>query len=414
MPDERTVDALIIGGGPAGLSAARELRKHQIGSVLVCEREPEAGGVPRYTQHVGFGYSDFRILTTGPRYAKRLVRCALKSGVEILTETTVLEWTGDRTVLTTSPGGLCQISAKAILLATGCRETPRSAHLVPGTRPAGVFTTSSLQHLEHECGTKVGALAIVSGAEHVSFSAIHTLRRLGCKALALVTPHPKHQTYFPLKLATADLHRVPIMPDARVTKILGKKRVEGIEVTSVSTGETRTYEADTMVFTGGFIPEYEQAYVAGVPIDTGTYGPAADQFLRAGCEGVFAAGNVLRGAETSGVAAWEGAYAAKSMAKFLHEGSWPARFVPIRCESPLAYVSPNRMAADPTQMPTNLMTWRVDRFVSGGVLSIKQGSQCLHESNVRGLIPNRRLRMCPTDWLNHVDTEGPEVVARIL
>jgi thioredoxin reductase len=414
MTERRSVDALIVGAGPAGLSAAAQLRRLGVESVLICERASRAGGVPRYTNHIGFGWGDLRTLTTGPRYASKLVHRAIESGAEILTETTVFQWAGTRTVCTTSPQGLCEIEAKAILLATGCRETPRSARLVPGTRPSGIFTTSSLQHFEYDYGTRVGKRAIVVGAEHVSFSAVRTLRSLGCKTLAMVTSHQDCQTYFLLKFFLADLYRIPIITHGQITRIFGEHRLEAVEVSDLATGSAHPYDVDTVVFTGEFIPECEQAYAARVSVDRGTLGPAVDQRLRTDREGIFAAGNVLRGAETAGVAAREGVYAAEAMVDYLQKRNWPGKFIPIRCESPLACVSPNRIDPSRASPPNWLMTWRVRRFVRGGVLTILQGERILFEQGSSGLVPNRRLQLCPTSWLDRVAPEGPQVTARIV
>ncbi len=414
MSAERNVDVLIIGGGPAGLSAAHKLRKNGVQSVTVCERAPQAGGIPRYTEHIGYGYNDLYRLMSGPSYAHKLVQRAQSAGVEILTETTADSWPEDRTVCTTGPKGLCHIKAQAILLATGCRETPRTARLIPGTRPAGIFTTSSLQHFQHSHKTQIGNRAIIMGAEHVSFSAVHTLHKLGCKTVAMVTPHARHQTYTPLKWITADRHSAPVITGAKVTDIIGKRRVEAVEITDINSGTAHTREVDTIVFTGGFIPEYEQAYASGAAIDRHTQGPAVDQFFRTNREGVFAAGNVLRGAEAAGYAAWEGIYVADAISAYLKNGGWPERTVPIICKPPLRCVSPNRILPYTTPAPFWLVTWRVEEIVHGGTLTITQDGRQLIGRRLGTLLPNRRLELCSTYWMEKVDPNGSDVIAQIV
>ena len=177
---------MIVGGGPSGLASAIELRRRGISPVTVIEREREAGGIPRHSDHTGFGLRDLRTVLSGPRYAERYRELAAEAGAEILTETMVTDWGGGRLKLT-GPGGREEIEPPAVVLATGCRERPRSARLVPGDRPAGVMTTSTLQQLVHLRGERVGRRAVIVGAEHVSFSAITTLAHAGASVAGLVT-----------------------------------------------------------------------------------------------------------------------------------------------------------------------------------------------------------------------------------
>ena len=145
-------DVLIVGAGPAGLAAALELKKLGVKDIRVAERESEAGGIPRMCGHIGFGLTDLHRVMTGPNYAHKYRELAEKAGIKIHTNTTITSLTpaisrGERGYAAlnfTSPDGLGTIEAKSVLLATGVRERPRAARLVPGHRPQGVFTTGSL------------------------------------------------------------------------------------------------------------------------------------------------------------------------------------------------------------------------------------------------------------------------------
>src|SRR5262245_57029532 len=205
------VDVLIVGGGPAGLAAAEELRRLAVARVMVVERERELGGIPRHCFHTGFGWLDLRRLLSGPAYARRRAARVRRAGVEALTETSAIGWAAPTALTVTGPDGVRALSARAVLLATGCRERPRAARLVPGSRPPGVFTTGSLQQLVYLQHQRAGRRAVVVGAEHVSFSAVHTLAQSGTEVAALVTELPAHQSYALFRLATATLHRVPIL-----------------------------------------------------------------------------------------------------------------------------------------------------------------------------------------------------------
>ncbi len=213
---------LIVGGGPAGMAAAVELRRRGIARVVMLERERELGGMPRDCHHPGFGWEDLRRLVSGPAYARRWAARVRAGGADVWTESAATRWKAARTLQVTSPRGLFDLSARAVLLATGCRERPRAARLVPGARPAGVLTTGALQRLVYGAGLSAGRRAVVVGAEHVSYSAAHTLTARGTQVVAMVTALPRHQTYGVLAWLAAGRHRIPLLTDSEITRISGR------------------------------------------------------------------------------------------------------------------------------------------------------------------------------------------------
>lgn len=319
-------DVLIVGAGPAGLSTAIELKKLGVKDVLVVDRESEAGGMPRMCHHTGFGRADLWRMYSGPRYARYYRELAEKNGVEIHISTTITGWgaiagDGDGSALKfTSPNGLGEIEAGAILLATGVRERPRAARMIPGTRPQGVFTTGSLQRFVYQEHLPVGKRAVIVGAELVSLSALMTLMHADVRCAMMTTEDSAHQIEFPyvmMKWALADmLTRTPIITNTRITNIFGQKRVEGIELTH-SNGQTQLVECDTVIFTGNWIPENEMARLGGLAIDPITRGPKIDAEFHSSIKGVFVAGNLLRGVETADHCALEGMKAGRAIAKYL-------------------------------------------------------------------------------------------------
>ncbi|MBI3152421.1 MAG: FAD-dependent oxidoreductase [Chloroflexi bacterium] len=325
-------DVLIVGAGPAGLSAAIELKKQGIKNILVVDREPEAGGMPRMCHHTGFGREDLWRMWSGPKYAKYYRDLAEKMDVEIKTSTTILGWKDLVTENTekkfefTAPDGLGLVEAQAVLLATGVRERPRAARLIPGKRPQGIYTTGSLQRFIYQEHLPIGKRAVIVGAELVSLSALMTLMEAKVECALMVTEESSHQIKFPyimMKWALADiLSRTPILTNARVTNIFGQKRVEGIEITrrlpkSSETSEVFTVECDMVIFTGNWIPEHELARLGGLEINPVTKGPVIDASFRSSVQGVFVAGNLLRGVETADHCAMEGKRAARSIEDFI-------------------------------------------------------------------------------------------------
>lgn len=335
--ETESTNVLIVGAGPAGLAAALEMKRRSMTNVLVVDREDEAGGIPRLCHHTGFGLRDLRWIYNGPAYARQYVRRAEAAGVEIRTSTTITGWQGTATLTCTSPRGPGQIEARAILLATGCRERPRSARLVPGSRPQGIFTTGSLQRFVYQHKLPVGRRAVIVGADLVSLSALMTLAHARVPIAMMVTELPRHQInflYLPVKWAVADLMtRTPIATCTRVSRIVGANRVEGVEVTRLDSGQSKMVACDTVVFTGDWIPEHELARLGGLALNPGTRGPEVDSHFRTSAPGVFAAGNLLRGAETADLCALEGRRAARHIRDYLHDGRWPERALPLDVNS---------------------------------------------------------------------------------
>jgi len=257
---------VVVGAGPAGLAAAIELRRRGAGEVLVLEREREAGGIPRHAAHQGFGARDLRRLLSGPDYARRYAQLARAAGAEIRTETMVTGWTPDGALEVTGPAGREALAPAAVEVATGCRERPRSARLVPGARPAGVMTTGTLQQLVYLHGRQVGTAAVVVGAEHVSFSALETLAHGGARTVAMVTEAPRHQSFAAFRAGAALRHRAPLHTATRLTAIHGRSRVDAVELTGLRDGVRWDVACDTVVFTADWIPDHELAVLAGIAL----------------------------------------------------------------------------------------------------------------------------------------------------
>ncbi|MFI5258814.1 MAG: NAD(P)/FAD-dependent oxidoreductase [Candidatus Limnocylindrales bacterium] len=424
-------DVLVVGGGPSGLASSIELRRLGVGRVVVLDRERVMGGIPRHSDHLGYGMVDLKRVFTGPRYARWYARHAAAAGAELRPETSVVGWSGDRTVRITSPSGRGEIEADAVVLATGCRERPRSARLVPGTRPAGIFTTGSLQQFVHLHDRRVGRRAVVVGAEHVAFSALLTLEHAGAKTLAVLTEQPRHQSYRPLVLVTATRLRVPVLGGQKVIGILGRKRVEAVEVTDMATGASRQIACDTIVFTGDWIPDHELARLAELEMDPGTKGPSVDAALRTSAKGVFAIGNLLHGAETSDVVALEGRHVAGPIRAWLGGDNWRDSPVPVLGDEAISWIAPNAIQpGEATLPPSGHFTMRVGRFIEGALLEAHQGSTVLWAGRPTSgmlasfapflpatflhgaLVPGRPVHI-PASWISRVRADAGPVTLRI-
>ncbi|MEU6994187.1 FAD-dependent oxidoreductase [Streptomyces sp. NPDC046465] len=401
MRRERIVDVLVVGAGPAGLATAAGLAVAGVGEVEVVDRERQGGGVPRHCAHGGFGPPG----TTGPRFAERCVAAAVGAGAVLRTGVTVTAWAAPLTLDTTSPRGLERITARAVVLATGARERPRAARLVPGTRPAGVFTAGELQQAVHPHGSRIGTRAVVVGAEPVGFAALDTLRRAGVAVAALVTEHPRHQAPRARALEARLRRGVPVLTDATVAELLGRGRLSGVRLRHRD-GRTAYVACDTVVFTGDFVPDHELARSGGLLMDRGTRGPAVDGAFRTDARGVFAVGNVLHAAEPARTVVREGALAATAVRRYLRDGDWPSASVPLRVTAPLGWIAPNRLTQDE---PGDGFTLRTTEFVPRPTLVITQDGRVLHRARLRrGAVANRPFRVAG-GWAARVDVAGGAV-----
>ena len=423
-------DVVVVGAGPSGLAAAVALRRGGVRDVVVLDREPQAGGVPRHCDHPGFGLADLGRPLSGPGYARAWVARAQQHGVDVRTSSTVTAWrVDDETpaaarrepgsealpihVDVTSPHGRYVLDAAALVLATGCRERPRSARLVPGTRPEGVLTTGQLQQLVHLEHRPVGSRAVVVGAEHVSYSAVLTLAHAGCDVVAMTTQYARPTTFVPFHLGAQLRWRFPLHTRTVVSDIRGHGRVAGVELRDLESGTRHEVVCDTVVFTGDWIADHELARRHEVAWDRASSGVVVDTGLRTDRPGVFAVGNVVHPAETADVCSRDGSAVAGAVASWLHSRRWTTAAVRVRVQEPLTWISPS-VVSDAMSPPRGRFVLRGESFRRAPTLVVEQGGMELWRGRVPALVPTRSLSI-PARWLASLNrTSGaPDVVVRL-
>ena len=412
MTSSTTVDVVVVGAGPAGLTAARDLARDR--SVLVLDREAEAGGIPRHSDHLGYGMRDLRRVTTGPAYARRLVEAARSAGAEVRTEAAATGWAGERTLEVTSPSGRRTVTGRAVVLATGARERPRSARLVPGDRPAGVLTTGQLQNLVHLQHRSPGRRAVVVGAELVSWSAVLTLRKAGCAVVLMTTQHEQGESYAALRGPARLALRVPVSTRTAVVRVVGRDRVEGVEIRDLRTGQTRVVACDTVVFTGDWIPDHELARLGGLDVDPATKGPRVDAALRTSRPGVFAAGNVVHPVDTADVAALDGRHVADHVRRWLDTGTGAEPGARIVALPPFRWVAPSLLTPG-AEVPSRrrLLMWADEHRNVPRLVARQDGREVGRRSMPWPVAPGRVFR-APWSLLEKADPRGGEVTIGVL
>ncbi|MCX6431912.1 MAG: FAD-dependent oxidoreductase [Actinobacteria bacterium] len=392
--DVVTCDVAVIGGGPAGLTAATELRRAGVPNVVVLEREEQAGGIPRHSDHTGYGLRDRRAVLTGPAYARALVADAHESGVDVRTGSMVTGWAEDGSPLVTSPVGRARVAAGAIVLATGARERPRAARMIPGDRPAGVYTTGQLQGLVHLRHRSVGSRAVVVGSELVSWSAVLTLREAGCSTDLMATQASRVETPAGLALAGRTVFGFPIARRTRLARIIGRDRVEGVELEHLDTGARTRVPCDTVILTGDWVPDNELTRLRGLELGDGHRGPLVDMALRTSAPGVFAAGNLLHPVDTADVAALDGRHVADAVHAWLSGERVQRPAVRLIAEEPFAWVAPGLLRpGDPPPSRGRLLLWGTEHRALPRVV-VEQGGTVISRRRIPWpLAPGRMFRL---------------------
>ncbi|MFT0847757.1 FAD-dependent oxidoreductase [Actinomycetaceae bacterium L2_0104] len=403
----------IIGGGPAGLSAAKVLGERYGGDILLIERESALGGIPRHSDHPGYGIRDRKQGISGPSYARKLSAEAREAGVEVWLNAQVTGWEGPRTLQVTSPRGRVLVEAEVILLATGARERPRTARMIWGDRPGGVYTTGQLQNAVHLYHQDIGSNAVVVGAELVSWSAVMTLREAGCRTSALISRYPQGEAYKLFTVLGSLLFRTKVVTNSRVVAIHGRPRVESIEIEDVNTGRRSTIACDTVIFTGDWIPDYELAWAAGLERDGQTGAPVVDNTLMTSQEGVFSVGNLNHPVETADVVAIEGQFVGRQIIAYLESGVAEGPGLQLEAGEGIDWLSPQVWRPGGPQPPRKRIVSWVDALVKRPVVEARQDGRIVGSMRlVWPAAPGRVFRI-PTNLLRDVDPSGGKVTISV-
>jgi thioredoxin reductase len=403
-----SVDVAIVGGGPAGLTAAADLAARGL-KVLVLERESAAGGIPRHSDHLGYGIRDLRTVITGPAYARRLVQRATAAGAQIRTDTMVTGWAAERTLETTSPRGRELVDAGAVILATGARERPRSARLIPGDRPSGVYTTGHLQNVVNIAHRTVGSRAVVVGAELVSYSAVLTLRHSGCRTVLMTTEHRRPESYTAFTTAARAGLGVRVATRTRLVRIIGASALRAVEIENLDTGARRTVDCDTLVLTGDWVPDHELARSADLDIDRHSLGPVVDTALRTSRPGVFAIGNLVHPVDTADAAALDGRHVADHVVAHLGGRPRSSGGVRLLAEPPLRWVSPAILCPGVAAPPRGrLLAW-TDTLVRFPTVTVRQDGVVLARRRLPWAASPGRIFRIPASVVAAADPDGGTV-----
>lgn len=389
----KQVQLAIIGGGPAGLSAAIAARKAGVEDILLIERDRELGGILNQCIHAGFGLHTFGRELTGPEYAGEYVRQFRELNIPCLSGTMVLDLSPDRVLTVTGrETGLVQIQAQAVILAMGCRERPRGALNIPGTRPAGIYSAGAAQRLVNVEGLMPGRDVVILGSGDIGLIMARRMTLEGAKVLCVAELMPYSGGLKRNIVQCLDDFGIPLKLSHTVVDIQGKERVTGITLARVENGKPvpgteEHYDCDTLLLSCGLLPENELSRAAGVALNPVTGGPAVNESLETNLPGVFAAGNVLHVHDLVDYVSEEAAAAGEHAAAYIAGGGAAAgRTLPVRCENGVRYTVPTTIRPD-CAGDTVTLRFRVGGVYKNKKIAVYRGTDCIYSRKRPVLAP---------------------------
>lgn len=297
-------DIVVIGGGPAGMAAAIAAKKAGTDSILILERDTRIGGILLQCIHNGFGLHYFGEELTGPEYAARFSDQVQELGIEYKTDTMVLEVAnkddGEHVVTAINTvDGLMKIEARAVILSMGCRERTRGALIIPGSRPAGIFTAGAAQRFVNIDGYLPGKKVVILGSGDIGLIMARRLTLEGAQVKLICEVMPFSAGLRRNIVQCVENFDIPLKFSHTIVKIHGRERVEGVTVAAVDSnrkpipGTEEYVECDTLLLSVGLIPENEISTACGVSIDSSTSGPIVNEHMQTSVPGIFACGNTV-------------------------------------------------------------------------------------------------------------------------
>ena len=390
-------DLVIVGGGPAGMAAAVAAHDSGVTNILIIERDESLGGILRQCIHNGFGLHRFGEELTGPEYAARYRDMVLERNIPYVLDTMVLSISenGEYKAVTAmnSERGVFTIDTKTVVLAMGCRERPRGALNIPGTRPAGIYTAGTAQRYVNMKGMLPGKNVVILGSGDIGLIMARRMTLEGAKVLAVCELMPYSGGLNRNIVQCLNDFNIPLKLSHTVAKIHGTDRVTGVTIAKVDDKlrvipeESEYIECDTLLLSCGLLPENELTSAAGIELDAITGGAAVNQNRETRMSGVFSAGNVLHVHDLVDYVSEEAELAGRSAAEYVKNGAKKlVKSIEVGKAGGVRYVVPQRIDIYDENDDMKIY-FRVGNIISNATLSVKCGDKVISSQKKRKMAP---------------------------
>ena len=343
-------DIVVIGGGPAGMAAALKAKECGVDSILILERAETLGGILEQCIHTGFGLHYFGEELSGPEYADRFIQLVEEQKIEYKTDTMALEITENNVVYAVNKkDGLLEIQTKAIILAMGCRERPRGALNIAGSRASGVMSAGTAQKYVNIDGYMPGKKVVILGSGDIGLIMARRMTLEGAEVKCVCELMPYSSGLTRNIVQCLDDFDIPLHLSCTVVGIHGKDRVEGVTIAKVDEsrkpipGTEEYIECDTLLLSVGLIPENELARAVGINLDPVTSGAVVDEYRETSRKGVFACGNVLHVHDLVDYVTLESQTAGEGAARYVLGKTEAAEYVTTKGVNGVRYIVPQKV-----------------------------------------------------------------------
>lgn len=384
-------DLIIIGGGPAGLAAAVAAREEGIEDILILERDATLGGILNQCIHNGFGLHIFKEELTGPEYAARFIKQVQAYEIGYKLGTMVLEIKNKTVRAVSEEEGVQTYQAKAIILAMGCRERPRGAINIPGSRVAGIYSAGTAQKFVNIQGKMPGKDVVIVGSGDIGLIMARRMVFEGAKVRGVIELMPYSGGLKRNIVQCLNDYHIPLKLSHTVTRIEGKDRVTGVYVAQVDEKlrpilETEEYiPCDTVLFSVGLLPENELSKDRGVQLGI-TGGPIVDEGMQTSEEGIFACGNVVHVHDLVDFVTEESRLAGQYAAWYIKGlQSGMQDFIRIKTGKGIRYTVPSKIHTDTRESVT--VKYRVDHVYKNCKVVVYSGQHQIMHKKYRIMAP---------------------------